>query len=259
VLKGRVFTPRDDEKAPKVIVVNRTLATMMWGDEEPVGKRVSPGGGADYSTVIGVVGDIRSHSPALAPMPTFYMSGYRGMWSPMTLVIRTSGDPRSVIPGVRGAVAALDRTVPIFGVTTMHGLVRERVAQQRAVAALLTAFAVVALTLASMGLYGVMAYATSQRTREVGIRKALGAQYLDVIGALLRDGLLLVVGGTAVGLAIALGVGRTMREMLTGVSPRDPLTFVATIVLLSIVTLLACYVPARRAARANPLDALRGD
>jgi putative ABC transport system permease protein len=259
VLAGRVFTPQDTENAPKVVVVNRTLAKMLWGDEDPVGKRVSPGGGDDYSTVIGVVGDIRSHSPARAPIPTFYMSGYIGMWSPMTLVIRTSGDPRAVLPAVKSAVATLDPTLPVFGITTMGGLVRERVAQQRATAALLTAFAVVALVLAAMGLYGVMAYATSQRTREVGIRKALGAQHVDVVGALLRDGVVLVVAGTGVGLVIALGVSRTMRGMLTGVGPNDPLTFVATAIALAVVTLVACYIPARRAALTNPLDALRGE
>jgi putative ABC transport system permease protein len=259
VLKGRVFSPQDNDSAPKVVIVNRTLATMLWGDEDPIGKRVSPGGGDDYSTVIGVVGDIRSHSPARAPIPTFYMSGYQGMWSPMTLVIRSTGDPRTLIPGVRTAVKALDPSLPVFGVTTMDGLVQERVAQQRATAALLTAFASVALILAATGLYGVMAYATSLRTREVGIRKALGAQHVDVIGTLLRDGVLLVFAGTCVGLAIALVVSRSMRGMLTGVGPNDPVTFAATPVVLAVVALLACYIPARRAARANPLDALRGE
>lgn len=259
LLKGRVFSPRDTDKAPKVIVVNQTLARMMWGDEDPIGKRVSPGGGDDYSTVVGVVGDIRSHSPALAPIPTFYMSAYSGMWSPMTLVIRASGDPRAIVPGVRTAVKSLDPSLPVFNVTTMDGLVQERVAQQRATAALLTAFAGLALVLAATGLYGVMAYATALRRREVGIRKALGAQQVDVIGTLLRDGLLLVIAGTGVGLAIALVVSRSMRGMLTEVGPNDPLTFAATPLILAIVTLLACYIPARRAARANPLDALRGE
>jgi putative ABC transport system permease protein len=259
VLKGRVFSPQDNDTAPKVVVVNRTLATMLWGDDDPIGKRVSPGGGDDYSTVIGVVGDIRSHSPARAPIPTFYMSGYLGMWSPMTLVIRSTGDPRAVIPGVRTIVKSLDPSLPVFGVSTMDGLVQERVAQQRTTAALLTAFACVALVLAATGLYGVMAYATSLRTREVGIRKALGAQQVDVLGALLRDGVLLVIAGTTVGLMIALVVSRSMRGMLTDIGPNDPLTFAATPFVLAIVTLLACYIPARRAARANPLDALRGE
>jgi predicted permease len=259
VLKGRVFTPQDKHETQKVIIVNRTLATMLWGDEDPIGKRVSPGGGDDYSTVIGVVGDIRSHTPANAPIPTFYMSAYRGMWSPMTLVIRTAGDPRAVIPGVRSAVKSLDPSLPVFNITTMDGLVRERVARQRATAALLAAFASIALTLAAMGIYGVMAYATSQRTREVGIRKALGARHFDVIAPLLRDGVVLVIAGTGLGLAVALIVSRSMRGMLTGVGPNDPLTFAGTAMILAIVTLFACYIPARRAARTSPLEALRGE
>jgi predicted permease len=259
LLKGRTFSPQDDERAPKVVVVNRTLARMLWGDDDPIGKRVSPGGGDDYSTVIGVVGDIRSHNPAAGPIPSFYMSGYRGMWSPMTLVIRTAGDWRALIPAIKNAVKSLDPALPVFGIKTMEDLLRERVAQQRTMAGLLASFAALALALAAIGLYGVMAYATSQRTREVGIRKALGAQHVDVIGPLLRDGLFLVAAGTGLGLVMALGVSLTMQGMLTGVAPGDPLTFAATAVLLSAVALLACYIPARRAAKTNPLEALRGE
>ncbi len=259
VLKGRVFTPRDDGKAEKVVVVNRTLASMLWGDGDPIGRRVSPGGGDDYSTVVGVVADIRSHNPAVAPIPTFYMSGHAGMWSPMTLVVRAGGDLRALVPAIRSEVAALDPTLPLFNVKTMDDLLRERMAPQRTVTGLLATFSVLALALASIGIYGVMAHATSQRTREVGIRKALGAQRLDLMRPLLRDALLLVLLGTGLGLALALGVTQTMGGMLTGVGPSDPLTFVGASVLLTVVTMFACYIPARRATRINPLDALRGD
>ncbi|MEO8074852.1 MAG: ABC transporter permease [Acidobacteriota bacterium] len=259
VLKGRVFTPQDTGKNGKVVIVNQTLATMLWGDGDPIGRRVSPGGGDDYSTVIGVVADIRSHNPASAPIPSFYMSGYAGMWGSMTLVVRADGDPRGLAPAIRGEVRALDPTLPVFNVKTMEDLVRERVAPQRTVAGLLVSFAVLALILAAIGIYGLMAFATSQRTREVGIRKALGAQQLDVLGPLLREGLLLVAAGTGLGVVLALGVTRAMRGMLTGVGPTDPLTFGVTALLLTAVTLLACYVPARRASRINPLEALRGE
>ncbi|MEO7275343.1 MAG: FtsX-like permease family protein, partial [Vicinamibacterales bacterium] len=259
LLAGRVFAPGDDGSANKVVIVNRTLATTLWGDGDPIGRRVSPGGGDDYSTVIGVVADIRSHDPAAPPIPSFYMSAYAGMLSPMTLVVRAGDDPLALVPAIRSAVQALDPTAPVFQTKLMADLLGERVAARRTFAGLLAGFAALALALAAVGLYGVMAYATARRTREFGIRKALGARSRDLMGSVLRDAGRLVALGTAAGLVIALGVTRTMRGMLTGVGPGDPLTFVGAALLLTAVTLLACYLPARRATAADPLTALRGE
>jgi predicted permease len=259
LLKGRVFTPHDDEAAPKVIIVNRSLAKMLWGDGDPLGRQVNPGGGTSYSTVIGVVDDVRSHNPAVPPAPSYYMSAYRGVWGPMTLVIRTSADAHQLVPLIRTEVKALDPTLPVYQIRTMDDLVRERIAPQRLMASLLAIFASLALLLTVVGIYGVIAYATVQRTREVGIRLALGAQHLHVLGPLVREGAMLIGGGAALGIAIALPVTQLMRGLLTDVSPADPLTFAATTALLTVASLVACYVPARRALRVDPVVALRAE
>jgi putative ABC transport system permease protein len=259
LLKGRTFTPRDDEHAQKVVVVNQTLAKLLWGDGDPIGRRVSPGGGDDYSTVIGVVGDIRSHNPAAAPMPGYYMSAYSGIWGPMTLVIRTNAPASGIVPAIRRELKGLDPTLPLFEIRSMDELVRERVAPQRTVAGLLSSFAVVALLLAAVGIYGVMAYATEQRTREVGLRMALGAQRLDVLTPLMREGAGLIAAGTALGLVLAVGTTPLMRGLLTDVSPGDPLTLAGATLVLTAVSLFACYLPARRALKVHPVVALRCD
>jgi predicted permease len=259
IVKGRSFTINDDEHAQKVVIVNETLARMLWGDEDPVGRRVSPGGGDDYSTVIGVAGDTRSHTPALAPSPAYYMSAYNGIWGPMTLMIRTAGPANAIVSSVRSEVKALDPTLPVFEIKSMDDLLRERVTPQRTVAGLLMSFAGVALVLAAVGVYGVMAFSARQRTREVGVRIALGAQRLDVLAPLMRDGATLIVTGAALGLALAFGTTQFMRGLLTDVGPGDPLTFVAATLVLAVVSLGACYVPARRALKVHPIVVLRSE
>ena len=260
VLAGRDFTPRDDERAPKVIVVNETLAARMWGDENPIGRQLDLGGGGDEpATVIGLVRDVRSHDPALPPRATYYVSAYRAVWGPMTLAIRTHVDAERILPIVRTEVRALDPGLPLFEVRTMDDLVAARLAPPRLVTRLLTGFALLALLLAVIGIYGVMAYATSQRTREAGIRLALGAGRRDVILPLLREGAMLVGAGATVGLVLAIPVIRLMRGLLTDISPGDPATFATAMLILVSTSLVACYLPARRAARVDPVSALRGD
>jgi predicted permease len=257
LLKGRLFKPSDHGRAPKVVVVNQTFARTMWGDEDPIGKQVSPGGNPLTSTVVGVVGDVRSLDPATPPVPGYYMSIYRGVSTAMTLAIRTRGDAERIVPLVRAEVRALDPTAPVFEVRTMAELVHNRLTLQRVVACILGAFGACALMLTMVGLYGVMAFATAQRTREIGIRMALGAQRFDVLRPLLREGMGLILTGLVIGLVCALGVTRLMRGMLTEVSPSDPLTFAAATLLLGGVSLLACYLPARRATKVDPLIALK--
>jgi putative ABC transport system permease protein len=259
VVKGRTFRPGDDGRAQKVVIVNETLARMLWGAEDPIGRRISPGGGDDYSTVIGVAGDIRSHNPALAPLPSYYMSAYSGIWGPMTLVIRSTADVGGLAAAIRREVKALDPTLPLFDVRTMRDLVTERIRPQRTVTALLTAFAVVAVALAAVGIYGVMAYATEQRRREVGVRMALGARNLDVLSALLREGAGLIAAGIAAGVALALAATRLMTGLLTDVRPGDPLTLAMAVLVLASVSLLACYLPVRRALKIHPVAVLRSE
>jgi putative ABC transport system permease protein len=260
LLAGRDFTPRDDGEAPKVVVVNETLARGLWGNESPIGRQLDlGGGGGEPATIIGLVRDVRSQNPAEPARPTYYVSAYRGVWGPMTLVIRTSDAAETLLPLVRSEVRALDPLLPVFGVRTMTDLVAAQLAPQRLVAGLLSGFAALALLLAIVGIYGVMAYSTSQRTLEVGIRIALGAERRDVLRALVRDGTLLIAAGAALGLLMALPAMQLLRGLLTGVSPFDPLTFLVTTLLLVVSALAACYLPARRASRVDPLRALRGE
>lgn len=260
MLSGRDFTPRDHDNAPKVIVVNQTLARTLWGETNPIGKQVDlGGGGGEPATVIGLVGDTRSHNPGDAPRPTYYVSAYRGVWGPMTLAIRTSADTARVLSLVRAEVSALDSTLPLFDVRTMDAVLSARLAPQRLMASLLAVFAGLALMLAVVGIYGVMAYSTGQRVREVAIRLALGATRADVIRPLLREGAILAVSGALIGLVVVIPLTRLMRGLLADIGPNDPLTIIVSVVLLTTAALVACYVPARRASHVNPVRAMRGD
>jgi putative ABC transport system permease protein len=260
LIAGRDFTPHDDGRAQKVIVVNQTLAKTIWGDANPVGKQVDLGGGGGQpATVIGLVRDARSHTPSELPSPTYYMSAYRGIYGPMTIVVRTTSPVDALLPAIRADIRALDPALPVFTVKTMDDMVKARLAPQRLVAALLVGFALMALLLAVVGIYGAMAYATGQRTRDVALRLALGATRWDVIRPLLREGAGLVLAGVVLGLVVAVPLTRMMRALLADVSPNDPLTFAAAIAVLGVTTMLACYLPARRASRVNAVEALRGE
>lgn len=265
VIQGRVFTKADDGQARRSVVVNQTLSRMLWGDANPIGREINPGGGTTYSTVIGMVGDIRSRDPAVAPTPGYYMSAHRFIWGPMTFAVRARTQPGEdadvsrLLPLIRAEVHALDPTLPIFAIETMSGLVDHRLATERLTTGLLGGFALLALILASVGLYGVLAFATEQRTHEVGIRMALGARRIDVVGPIVRDGIRLVVTGLVIGLAVALGVTQLLRSLLTDVSPLDPPAYIGAVVLLGAVSLVACWLPARRAAKVDPMTALRAE
>jgi putative ABC transport system permease protein len=257
LVAGRFLTPRDTADAPKVVLVNETLARMLWGDANPIGRQINPGGGTSYSTVVGVVGDVRYQNPGSAPRPTFYMSAYRFAMNPMTLVVRSSLDTAEIVGLVRAQVGALDPTLPVFNVSSMDDRVRARLAPQRLTAALLAGFSTLALLLSAVGLYGTIAYATSLRTREIGIRMALGARGLDALRPLLGQCAGLIAAGIGLGLAVALPLTRLMRGLLGDVSPADPLALAGSAFVLAIAALAASYFPLRRAMRIDPALALK--
>jgi putative ABC transport system permease protein len=261
LLSGRALSDRDNEDAPKVMMVNETLARRYFPGEDPVGKRatvtVAPGFTAE---IIGVVGDVKHRSLDLESGPEAYVSYLQAPTSSASLVIRSAAiDPTSVLPSVRNIVGQLDRDLPVADVRTMNDLLSDSVASRRFNMFLLGSFAMVALLLAGVGIYGVMAYSVAQRTREIGIRIALGAQARDVLKLVVGQGMYTAMIGVGIGLAGAFGLTRVMASLLFGVSPTDPVIFAAVALLLSLTALVACYIPARRAAKVDALDALRSE
>jgi putative ABC transport system permease protein len=260
VLAGRDFSTRDDENAPKVIIVNQALARLVWGDRDPVGRQLDLGGGGGTpATVVGLVRDMRHHNPAVEPSPTYYVPAARGVWGDMTLVIRTDSDAATLMPRIRAQVAAIDPTLPVYDINTMDAIMRQRLAPQRLTAGVLTGFGALALLLAVIGIYGVMAYSTRQRAREAAIRLALGATRRSVIWSLVREGGGLVALGAAIGLAAAVPALQLMGNLLTNVGDGEPVTLAASVGVLAAAALLACYLPAWRTSRLNPIQTLRGD
>jgi putative ABC transport system permease protein len=262
ILKGRDFTERDNKQGPPVIIVNQAFARKFFPNEEAVGKRIKPGISTDTDDpamreIIGVVSDIRNRNLSSDLRPGYYLPAAQVPFSQMTLVVRTTNDPHSVITAVQNEVHAMDSELPIFNVKTMDEYISATVAGPRFNATLLVIFAGVALILTIVGLYGVMSYSVAQRTNEIGIRMALGAQTSDVLRLIVSQGFKLVLIGLGIGLIGAFALTRVIASLLFGVTTKDPLTFAAVAVLLALVALLACYIPARRATRLDPLHALR--
>ena len=256
---GRAFTwtERTDSGSTPVAILNRSAATLLFGDRNPIGARVKMGGPTLFE-VVGVVGDIRDASMRAAPRPQIYTSAQQLMPSTLTVVVRYRGGSGAVLAGVRGAMASLDPALPIFGVQTIDEVMATANRGDQFTTLLLSAFSTLALLLAAVGTYGVIAFGVSERTREIGVRMALGAQSSGVLAMVLREGVLLL----ALALPIAtLGVwatSRGLRGLLFGVSPVDPLTLLAAVGTLLGATLVACYLPARRAASVDPMIAIRG-
>ncbi|MBZ5534539.1 MAG: ABC transporter permease [Acidobacteriia bacterium] len=262
LLRGRDFTERDDEKAHPVIIVNETFAKRFFPNEDPLGKRIKPGmstlpGGSVMREIIGVVGDVKHRGLSYASGPEVYEPQNQMPFNGLTLVIRGDNDPRSLIGAVREQVEAQDKDLPLFDSKLMEDYLYASIAEPRFNTLLLTIFAVVALALAAVGLYGVMSYSVAQRTHEIGIRMALGAGRRDVLKLVIGQGLLIVVFGIALGLVGAGLAARMMAGLLFGVESLHPPTFVGVALLLGVVALLACYLPARRATRVDPMVALR--
>jgi putative ABC transport system permease protein len=260
ILAGRDLSVRDDDNAPKAIVVNQTLARVMWGDRNPVGRQLDlGGGGGEPATVVGLVRDMRHHDPGVAAAPAYYVPAARGIWDGMTIVIRTAVAADALLPRIRAEVAALDPALPVFEVHTMDALVGAQLAPQRMAALVLTVFGGFAMLLAVIGIFGVMASVTRQRTRDAAIRLALGATRWAVIRPLAREGSLLVGIGVLAGLAVAIPLTRLMRNLLAGIGPNDPLSLGMAVSVLTVSALIACYLPVWRTSRVNPIEALRGD
>ena len=260
ILSGRNFTDSDDDKALPVAIVDQTLARQYWPNENPIGKRVKSGpiqSTNPWLNIIGVVGDVKTDSLELEEAPHIYLSDFQAPAYNSVIYLRTAGDPGTLGDAIRPEVEAVDPNVPVYAVRTMEDVIARSMAERRFALQILGFFAGVALLLAAIGIYGVMAYTFSQRRHEIGIRMALGAQPRDIVRMALSEGMTLVAVGLGSGLVGALILTRFLRSMLYAVSPNDPLTFVALPALLASVALLACLVPARRATQVDPLVALR--
>jgi putative ABC transport system permease protein len=255
LLRGRNFTEQEVEQSAKLLVVSEQLVNAAFPNEDPLGKRLLLGGGKDGWEIIGIVGDIRHRSLELQPYAAMYMPSRQPGGT--NLVIRTQGEPLNLVGAVRREVLAIDPEQPIAAVRTMNEWIDTSVATPRYRTVLLGLFAAVALLLASTGIYGVMSYSVAQRTHEIGVRMALGARRLDVLKLVIRQGMGLVLIGVVVGLLGAFALTRVMATLLFGVTARDPLTFVVVAMLLAMVAFVACYLPARRATKVDPLVALR--
>jgi putative ABC transport system permease protein len=262
LVRGRDFTSQDVAGAQRVMIVSEALAKRAWPNEDPIGKRIKYGpaeSDAPWMTIVGVVGDMRRTGYDTPVRYETFLPLAQNVLPYMTLVVRTAGEPLSLVPAVRAAIRAVDPDQPVYEVKSMDQLLSERVAQRRFSMALLATFAGLALALGLVGVYGVTSYLVAQRTREVGLRIALGAQPGQLIGMVVRQGMAAAALGLAVGLVGALATARLMRGLLYDVAPTDAATLVAVTALLALATLLANYLPARRAAHVDPLVALRNE
>jgi putative ABC transport system permease protein len=266
--RGRDFTEQDRSDTPGVVVINEHFAREQWPGEDPVGKRITFDD-ADtkpkWFTIVGVVKNVKQNSWSEEVQNEFYLpflqspflSDPAGHYSAMTVVLRASANPLGLLDAAQNAVWSVNRNVPLSGVTTLEQVISDAVSRPRLNFMLMALFAILALTLAAVGIYGVMAYTVTQRTQEIGIRVALGASRGEVLQLVLGQGMRLALLGTALGLVGAFGLTRLMAGLLYQIKPSDPITFVGISALLTGVTLLACWLPARRAARLDPVVALR--
>jgi predicted permease len=261
LVRGRLIEHSDDNKAPGVLVVNEAFAKRFFPNGEAIGKRIRLGKlTADFpwGTVVGVVGDVRNFTLDEAPLPTMYWPVTQIRETPsLAIVVRTQSDPAAFTSPVRDAIAQIDATQPIYDMQTLDQLVGKSLGQRRFTLTLMVLFGIIALVLSAIGIYGVMAFAVAQRTQEIGIRMALGARAIDVLKMVVGSGMFLAAVGVGVGLIGAFALTRLMASLLFGVSPTDVVTFGLVTVGLLIVALLACYYPARRATKVDPLVALR--
>ncbi|GAC1646557.1 MAG: hypothetical protein NVS9B15_04690 [Acidobacteriaceae bacterium] len=261
ILRGREFTTADGIKDPKVIIVSHSLAQRFWATQDPLGKRLNLGSPdkPDMWQIVGVVGDVHSFGIAERLHDDIYRPFAQVYFPMMAFTVRTKGSPQSLIPAAKAAIWKLDPRQPFYKIITMDELASQSLALRRVSMVLLASFSAVALILASVGIYGVLSYSVSRRTREIGIRTALGAEPREVLSLILKDGLRMVALGLFIGVAAALLLLRFVSSLLYGVAPTDPISFAGSAVLIIAVAFSACYIPARQAANLDPVTTLRSE
>jgi len=258
--RGRFFTDADDRQAPQVVIIDEALAERYFSNRDPVGLRMKRGGPASqapWMTIVGLVGNIKSDGLDKPDQPHLYFPIFQNPAYAMAIYMRTDVAPLTLTQSVREQVRALDRDLPVFGERTMSQVAAESMSQRRFAMQLVGLFGILALLLAAVGIYGVIAYSVTQRTREIGIRVALGASRSEILRWVLKQGMILTMAGVVIGLVGAVALTRLLRTLLFGVGPTDLVTYGVLAAVLTIVALLACYIPARRATRVDPLIALR--
>ncbi|HET8677497.1 MAG TPA: FtsX-like permease family protein, partial [Blastocatellia bacterium] len=257
LIGGRYITEQDNAQSQKVIIINRSMAERYFPDENPLGKQLTIGYNDFTCEVIGVVGDVKHIALDTEAGAEMYTPFSQTPWDAVSLVLRTTSEPMSVVSAVRGQIQSLDNEMPISSVRTMESILSNSVASPRFNMMLLGIFAAVALLLAAVGIYGVISYSVTQRTHEIGIRMALGARQSDVLRMVVGQGMALAVIGVSAGMIGAFAVTRLMTDLIYDVSATDPATFALLPLLLIAVAILSSYIPARRATRVDPMIALR--
>jgi putative ABC transport system permease protein len=258
LVRGRLFTAQDDAKAPRVAIINETMARQYFPNEDPIGKRIHiTNGPQTWREIVGIVADIKQYGVDKATSAQSYEPFAQVPFSSLNVVIRTSGSSAAVLGSLRPAVYSVDKDQPVGAIRPLEEIMAESIARQRFAMTLLTVFSAVALVIAAVGIYGVMAYNVVQRTGEFGIRMALGAQQGDVLRLVLTQGGKLIGLGLAIGLIATLAASYAMRSILFNTSAFDPLTLTTITLVLAAVALVACFFPANRATKVNPIEALR--
>ena len=260
LMKGRRFTEGDDEAAPDVVIINQALARRYFPDEDPISRRIRfgrPGSQGMWLEIVGIIGDVRHWDLISAPQAEAYVPLQQSPQRNMTVVLRAATDPTGLATAVRSEIQSVDPNQPVFNIKTMEEILARSLLPQTFPMALMAIFAGLALLLAAVGIYGVISYSISRRTHEIGIRMALGAQPRDIFKLVVGQGMVLTLAGVGVGLAASFALTRFLQSLLFGVSATDPATFAGVALLLAAVALLACYLPARRATKVDPMVALR--
>jgi putative ABC transport system permease protein len=261
LVRGRNFTEHDRNGSALVAIINEETAKQVFPGEDPIGQYIENYGPKDEKLqIVGVVGNVRHLALETAPRPELYQPLGQGMWPLMQIAVRTAPEnPLTLLPAAQQAVSGVNKSVPLGNPRTMNDMIARTLLQKKFTMLLLSIFAGAALLLAAIGLYGVISYSVAQRTRELGIRIALGAQRGDVLRLILRQGMAVVAAGVIFGVAASLGLTRLIASLLYGISANDPLTFLLFSVALVLVAFIACWLPARRAARVDPVIALRAE